>query len=486
MGPRRRPDHDGRAEAARQTKAANSTFNQFLGGNQAPAWLNGGCTLGTPDVNNTGAPTAPSRTSPNATSPKSASPKPTPPHATSQTPSPQELLESTHNGGEAAASTNQSPVTRHDESPAGQQPQSPPPVAAKSTNKLSALQTYSSPLGKRKRMEGHQNGRGHHAMGTGKGMDISRNGRSTHQTFPVDPSTPAPGQPQSASPVNAMAPPRQPWQPRAESMQGPPRHARMPSHGRGQNIAPAPIYPVHPSSGFSSPMSTSPVTPNLRQSAGGFPSPQDTMNGTLNPPGQPPLRPCQPSQHSRRASRQPGPVLPSNGPPLPASLPKTLPYTREHCEGPIKHFQATAGSLNLNREESTRLHTLLMAAQADDSIFLFIHFIVAQFVNAPNTIPRMLRQAPGFSDSMNVIHSVLAGAQVKNVNLMIFFAQVPCSLAHLALEWPDSYQLLIHHVVLICSSLRQNYNGLIEACRSRGYPPLATEFWRMSIMSPTL
>ena len=171
------------------------------------------------------------------------------------------------------------------------------------------------------------------------------------------------------------------------------------------------------------------------------------------------------------------------------TLPVIQPYSRQNCEEKItsfrlQQFHETRGQID--PVENSRTEILLQAAQADDSIFMFIHQVVSLNVVNPGMMPSILRHAPGFLQTMALMNSMLAGDDIKSQKLLEFYANLPCPLNYLAMEAPENYQMLLSNLKYLSHSLQSEWINLKTACLQRGYPPLATELWCLNMYSPAL
>jgi hypothetical protein len=117
---------------------------------------------------------------------------------------------------------------------------------------------------------------------------------------------------------------------------------------------------------------------------------------------------------------------------------------------------------------------------------MFVHQVVSRSAVDFNGLPGILRNANGFFDCVKLLSHLMAGGCIANTPLFEFFAVLPCSLAWLATECPNNYQLLVNHVAHMSCVLPNGWLSLKQHCLQRGYPPLATELWVLNIYSPTL
>lgn len=138
--------------------------------------------------------------------------------------------------------------------------------------------------------------------------------------------------------------------------------------------------------------------------------------------------------------------------------PPIHPYYREKCVPKIQDYlyQRLRKSANaFSSTESFRIELVADTAEQNDSIFLFLHQVVSQSTIDLAAIPELLRDAPGFQNTMQLLNKVLAGAQIHRNVTRDLFIKLPCSLGHLTTELPDSYRTLVRNTTHLSISLDQ-------------------------------
>jgi hypothetical protein len=499
MGPQRQRESNEDA-AQRQIAQSNSTLNQFLGGSRRPSWLTGGIGAANPTQGSTQSASTIQRTPPRrkdtgaqrSVDLKDVSSTSASPHLPNNVPViPPETTSS-------SISPPQTPHVTTTASPTIHYTSRPEADICNST--------ATSPDVTRKRKEMDEN----QPAAIPKGVQVSDPVESPTNLYSPNHGV-VPGAVGVSNVRNRQASAGQPMTPHTRHLWQSGRHVSspmLPQYTRQQaHGAPSPVqtgYGIPPH-----PYGQSLLQSNLPPQCGPYPptySPYVTSMqqkpSSTDPTACSPTIPSPVQQFSNPVSQN-GPKFSSprthqaaHPPPVRQpiqqevfKLPVIEPYSRRNIEQNMEDYLQHRVNMNfppLHGVEISRFKLVKQAAQESDSLFLFLHQVVSQSVLNLGLIPSLIRDVPQFQKTSTLLNTILAGAFVKDIDLLAFFGQLPCVLHQFAAGRPDNYQDLQKYIKALSSILPQGWEDLKKACERRGYPPVATEFWQLNVYSPTL